>query len=89
MHGPTSQPTATIGQVVEELQQRIDRLPPDQLHRRTFITTYQRTTQGVGDAIDAGFTTRESAEHAVTHLSGDELAALQRLLKDAIARRGA
>jgi Family of unknown function (DUF5995) len=55
VHRPTSQPTATIGQVVEELQQRIDALPPDQLHRRTFITTYQRTTQAVGDAVDAPF----------------------------------
>jgi Family of unknown function (DUF5995) len=55
MHGSTSQPATTIGQVVAELQQRIDALPPDQLHRRTFITTYQRTTQAVGDAIDAAF----------------------------------
>jgi hypothetical protein len=43
----------------------------------------------LADAIDAGLTSRESAEHAVTHMSSDELAALQRLLKDAIARRGA
>jgi Family of unknown function (DUF5995) len=56
MHdGPTSQPTSTIGQVVDQLQQRIDALPPDQVHRRTFITTYQRTTQAVGDAVDAAF----------------------------------
>jgi hypothetical protein len=56
MHdGPTSQPASTIGEVVEQLQQRIDALPTDQVHRRTFITTYQRTTQAVGDAIDAAF----------------------------------
>ena len=55
MHGHASQPTATIGQVVEELQQRTEALPPDQLHRRAFITTYQRTTQAVGDAVDAAF----------------------------------
>jgi hypothetical protein len=56
MHGgPTSQPAFTIGEVVEQLQQRIDALPTDQVHRRTFITTYQRTTQAVGDAIDAAF----------------------------------
>ena len=30
------------------IQQRIDALPHDQVHRRTFITTYQRTTQAVG-----------------------------------------
>jgi hypothetical protein len=56
MHdGPTSQPTSTIGEVVDKLQQRIDALPPDQLHRRTFIMTYQRTTQAVSDAVDAAF----------------------------------
>src|SRR5215211_5108455 len=32
------------------------------------------------DAIDAGFTSRDSAEHAVTHMSGEELAALRQLL---------
>jgi hypothetical protein len=56
MHdGPTSQSTSTISEVVDELQQRIDALPPDQGHRRVFMTTYQRTTQAVGDAIDAAF----------------------------------
>ena len=56
MHdGPTSQSTSTISEVVDQLQQRIDALPPDQPHRRTFITTYQRTTQAVGDAVDAAF----------------------------------
>jgi hypothetical protein len=43
----------------------------------------------LGDAIDAGLTPRESAERAVTHMSSEELLALQRLLKDAIARGGA
>ncbi len=56
MHdGPTSQSTSTISEVVDQLQQRIDASPPDQLHRRTFITTYQRTTQAVGEAVDAAF----------------------------------
>jgi hypothetical protein len=55
MHdGPRSQPVS-IGQVVDQLQQRIDALPPAQVHRRTFIATYQRTTQAVGDAVDAAF----------------------------------
>jgi hypothetical protein len=32
MHdGPTSEPTSTIGQVVDQLQQRINALPPDQV----------------------------------------------------------
>src|SRR5215208_4625689 len=56
MHdGPTSQPRSTIGEVVDQLQQRIDALPPEQVHRRTFITTYQRTTQAVAEAVDAVF----------------------------------
>src|SRR4029450_2055818 len=56
MHdGPSRQPASTIGQVIDQLQQRVDTLPADQVHRRTFITTYQRTTQAVGDAVDAGF----------------------------------
>ena len=56
MHdGPTSQPTSTIGEVIDQLQQRIDALPPDQVHRRTFVTTYQRTTQAVAEAVDAAF----------------------------------
>ena len=56
MHdGPSSQAASTIGEVVDRLQQRIDALPPQQVHRRTFITAYQRTTQAVGDAVDAAF----------------------------------
>ena len=46
---------STIGEVVDKLQRRIDALPHDQVHRRTFITTYQRTTQAVGEAVDAAF----------------------------------
>ena len=56
MHdGPSSQPAPTIGQVVDQLQERIDALPLEQVHRRTFITTYRRTTQAVSDAVDAAF----------------------------------
>lgn len=40
-------------------------------------------------AIDAGLTSRNSAEHAITHMSTEELRSLQRLLKEAIARGGA
>jgi Family of unknown function (DUF5995) len=54
MHdGPRSQPASTIGQVVDQLQQRIDALPPGHVLRRTFIATYQRTTLAVGNAVDA------------------------------------
>jgi hypothetical protein len=56
MHdGPTSEPASAIGHVVDKLQQRIDALPPDQVHRRSFVTTYQRTTQAVGHAVNAAF----------------------------------
>lgn len=55
MHDAATSPTPTIGDVVATLQQRIDALPADQVHRRAFITTYQRTTQAVGDAVDAAF----------------------------------
>jgi hypothetical protein len=56
MHDAGATPPApTIGDVVAKLQQRIDALPPRQVHRRAFITTYQRTTQAVGDAVDAAF----------------------------------
>jgi uncharacterized protein DUF5995 len=54
MHdGGVTQPE--IGDVVDRLQQRIDALTQDQVHRRTFIKTYQRTTQAVGDAVAAAF----------------------------------
>jgi Family of unknown function (DUF5995) len=54
MHnGGIDQPASTIGDVVDRLQQRIDVLAHDQVHRRTFIKTYQRTTQAVGEAVDA------------------------------------
>jgi hypothetical protein len=56
MHaGPARQSASSIDEVVDQLQQRVDVLPPDQVHRRTFITTYQRTTQAVGDAVRAAF----------------------------------
>ena len=56
MHaGPARQPASTIDEVVEQLQQRIDALPHDQVHRRAFITTYQRTTQAIGDAVRDAF----------------------------------
>ena len=56
MHAaPARQPASTIDEVVEQLQQRIDALPHDQVHRRAFITTYQRTTQAIGDAVRDAF----------------------------------
>ena len=56
MHDGRSDQASTIGEVVDKLQRRIDALPHDQVHRRTFITrAYQRTTQAVGEAVDAAF----------------------------------
>jgi hypothetical protein len=53
--GGTNQPASTIGDIVASLQQRIDALPHDQVQRRIFIKTYQRTTQAVGGAVDSAF----------------------------------
>jgi Family of unknown function (DUF5995) len=56
MHDAGATPPApTIGDVVAKLQQRIDALPPNLNQRRAFMTTYQRTTQAVGEAVDAAF----------------------------------
>lgn len=43
---------ADINDVVRQLQDRVDALPTGLSHRRTFIETYQRTTQAVGSAVD-------------------------------------
>jgi hypothetical protein len=53
--GAPSQPVSTIGDVVAKLQRRIDALPHDQIHRRSFIKTYQRTTQAVDEAVAGAF----------------------------------
>jgi hypothetical protein len=45
-----------IAEVIDELQRRIDGLPPGLGHRRVFIETYQRTTAAVGSVIEqSGF----------------------------------
>jgi hypothetical protein len=41
-----------IADVVARMQQRLDDLPSDLAHRRYFLSTYLRTTQAVGHAID-------------------------------------
>ncbi|RZU12433.1 hypothetical protein EV645_5702 [Kribbella rubisoli] len=41
-----------IADVVARMQQRLDDLPEELAHRRFFLSTYQRTTQAVGKAID-------------------------------------
>ncbi|MFI5693230.1 DUF5995 family protein [Kribbella sp. NPDC051586] len=42
-----------IADVVARMQQRLDELPEEVAHRRFFLGTYLRTTQAVGQAIDA------------------------------------
>ncbi len=44
-----------IADVVAALHQRLDGLPPEHGHRRTFIATYLRTTEAIGRAVDDGF----------------------------------
>ena len=46
-------PAAPIDRVIDELQRRIDELPVDLRHRRTFIATYRRTTIAVAEEIAA------------------------------------
>jgi hypothetical protein len=41
-----------IADVVARMQQRLDELPEEIAHRRFFLSTYLRTTQAVGKAID-------------------------------------
>ncbi|MER7245162.1 DUF5995 family protein [Kribbella sp. NPDC000426] len=41
-----------IADVVARMQQRLDELPDELAHRRFFLSTYLRTTQAVGKAID-------------------------------------
>ncbi|GAA2092731.1 hypothetical protein GCM10009841_01860 [Microlunatus panaciterrae] len=43
-----------IAAVVARLQQRLDLLPPRLGSQRVFLSTYQRTTEAVGRAIDQG-----------------------------------
>ena len=48
----TVEPAGVAG-VLEQMQQRLDALPVDS-SRRTFLSTYQRTTAAVGHAIEDG-----------------------------------
>lgn len=43
-----------VAEVVAQMQQRLDALPPGLAHRRAFLGTYLRTTEAVGQAIDTG-----------------------------------
>ncbi|MEV0284936.1 DUF5995 family protein [Kribbella sp. NPDC050820] len=43
-----------IAGVVARMQERLDALPPELAHRRIFLSTYLRTTQAVGTAVEQG-----------------------------------
>jgi uncharacterized protein DUF5995 len=47
-------PGSPIAAVVASMQERLHRLPPRLSHQRVFLSTYQRTTQAVGEAIARG-----------------------------------
>jgi Family of unknown function (DUF5995) len=46
--------TDPVAAVVRELRTRLDRLPPGMSHRAAFLSTYLRTTEAVGAAVDTG-----------------------------------
>lgn len=60
-----SDPSApSIAAGVADMRERLDRLPARPSHLRVFLTTYQRTTRAVGEAIErASFEDPEWVEH--------------------------
>ena len=79
---PTSAPSGTLG-----LELLSDSIAADDQS----LTLVADLTDALGwdAAADAGLTVDGSAEHAVTHLSRDELRELERLLKEALGQKGA
>ncbi|HEX7535847.1 MAG TPA: DUF5995 family protein [Dermatophilaceae bacterium] len=53
-HDASGPPEPPIAAVVAGMQRRLDRLPARLSHQRVFLSTYQRTTQAVGEAINRG-----------------------------------
>ena len=47
-------PQTPLAAVVASMGERLDRLPARLSHQRVFLSTYQRTTQAVGEAIEKG-----------------------------------
>ncbi|MDQ1482817.1 MAG: hypothetical protein QOF35_893 [Actinomycetota bacterium] len=47
-------PESPIAAVVADMQQRLDGLPARLSHQRAFLSTYQRTTQAVGESVESG-----------------------------------
>lgn len=52
--GEPGLPESPIGAVVAGMQQRLPRLPARLSHHRVFLSTYQRTTNAVAEAVEAG-----------------------------------
>ena len=40
--------------MLQDMQDRLDALPPERSHRQFFLGTYVRTTRAVGDAVETG-----------------------------------
>ena len=51
--GESPPPHSAIAAVVAGIEARLDRLPARLSHQRVFLTTYQRTTQAVGAAVES------------------------------------
>jgi hypothetical protein len=47
-------PKTPLGAVVADMQERLDGLPPRLRHQGVFLSTYQRTTKAVGQAMEKG-----------------------------------
>jgi hypothetical protein len=52
--GGSERPQQPIAAVVAEMRGRLDALPTRLSHQRVFLSTYQRTTQAVGEAVGSG-----------------------------------
>jgi hypothetical protein len=68
-------PEPPIAAVVATMSQRLDRLPARLSHQRVFLSTYQRTTQAVGERVataffeDPGWVERWDVEFANLYLT--------------------
>ena len=49
--GASGLPESPIDALAAGMQQRLDRLPARLSHQRVFLSTYQRTTRAIGDAV--------------------------------------
>jgi hypothetical protein len=52
--GASGTPEPPIQVLVNDMLERSDRLPPQYSHLRAFLSTYRRTTQAVGEAVEGG-----------------------------------